>query len=827
MKTPSADDIFETLWDSLASEGVLPPKEATTESGATVPSPIRTGRQAKSDAKPGTLLHEIGQLSSRLKKTVEEEKKFQALQSLFLEKFPDMREKMDTRIRNGVSFGELKNLAYHCGAENKPFAVVMKDTRYGELNGYEQNVLRNQHGQGMKARRRGEEERKARKSGQPLSKVQPRAFARGVTSVGGHRGLEMKAPLAPVAATHPNDIRSLAPAAKWTLVVDESGQTFDASPESALSHKIAGRFVGLLVPEDALPGLKQEWHAVRESNGEIDRVVQQVLDAPVGVFGVEVASVPYSPGDRWFDGVALVIDWVLRLMPVEGPTELEVLIEQRGEFNRNQPWDVVRRMCLYRLAMELPGRATRVNLSIRAIRKGESPLNGYADALAFTWAKTSQSSKERLKRSGLSHTCLLSATNGFDARRMLTACETFAQGANLEAGVWWEWVVHPSASDPATLLHGFLSALGAECRDNPLLWQSFLSEVKRRMGLTPVDLPALAAAVEWLRGCQPESERLPPMAEMAWLTVRHARANHEGKIETEHAGRLTELESALFDEAAPLVCHAQLHRAVMHCNRFEFPEGRKLLLPWLNRPAAVPGLRYHAHVLSSLGQLAAFEGQYEEAKEFLQKALAGINRMSDRTQAMLDDAQTRAYLAIVLMDDPNEEDPASRDQLEKVVGPLQKVGALSCSKDPSRRYSLHLLMRWLCARGDDETEDLVRACMDKWEVGEGHPWPLIQLYRGLLMAERDRDVALQLFEDGALLADAGEPGPTVAFIGACIRNVASAHGVEWPDRENVVIRLSRELPAASGRIQLLATPPQPDRQAVMKFLSQALPFNFH
>ncbi|MCC5850586.1 MAG: hypothetical protein JJU29_21065, partial [Verrucomicrobia bacterium] len=631
----------------------------------------------------------------------------------------------------------------------------------------------------------------------------------------------------PKADLHGNDLRALEPAKQWTLVIDESGTVFDADPREQVKASKAGRFVGVLVPEGGLEPLHGEWHAVNNTSQLIDEVTQRILDGRVGVLGVESASVPYSQGDRWLDGVALLLDWVLRLMPVEGATSLEVLIEQRGDFTHKQPWGLLQRDCLYRLALAFPERAARIHLKIRAIRKNESRLNGYADALAFTWARTTATSRERLKRSGLANTCLLTANNCINAREMREAWDTFAQGVQIDPLRWWEWVRQPAAREPSTLLHGFLEALARETREDAFLWQSFMAEVKRRMARTPVDLASLEAAVDWLQSCKPDSEKLPPLARMVWLTVEHARANHEGQIAVAHSRELTRLESDLFDEAAPMVCHAQLHRAVQMTNRYAFEKAEALLLPWLDHPAAVPGLRYYAHVLSSLGQHAAFQGRFQVARARFAKALEPIARLSDRAQALLDEAQTRAYLSIVLMDDPEASDEEVWREVVQVIGPLEKAAALSRTNDPARRYSLHLLLRGLCLRKNPDVEQAVVDCVDRWATGEGHPWPLIQAYRGLLMMERDQALGIELLREGALLAEAPGQGPTVALIGACIRNLATAYGEDWPGRDKQIETLAGQLPAAKDRIALLHTPPPAGRAAAMRFLSQVLPFNFH
>ena len=339
----------------------------------------------------------------------------------------------------------------------------------------------------------------------------------------------------------------------------------------------AGRFVGLLVSADkhVLPALDRGWHAVDCTDTEgIDRVVQAVLDAPVGVFGIDVRSLPMTHGERWLDGVALLIDWTLRLMPVDAQCTLQVKVEQRGVFSAGQSWDVVRRECLRRLALAYPHRASRIDLQIEVVLKTGTPLNGYVDAIAFTWAGSTDSSKARLKFSGWEGTCLLNSSAGTDARTMLYAWDAFAQGVNLPPGLWWDMVCSSDARNPAAFMPALLNLVGNETITLPSVWAVFLAEVKARMAATPVDLQGLAAAVDWLQRYQPADATILPAMRLIWLTVQLAHANHTGRTEQQWQAELERLGDQLLDESAPLVCHADLHRAVAATNRYDIQGAR-------------------------------------------------------------------------------------------------------------------------------------------------------------------------------------------------------------------------------------------------------------
>ena len=62
-----------------------------------------------------------------------------------------------------------------------------------------------------------------------------------------------------------------------------------------------------------------------------------------------------------------------------------------------------------------------------------------------------------------------------------------------------------------------------------------------------------------------------------WKTIL---ANHMGETEVNWKHELQQLGDRLFDEAAPLVCHADLHLAVQYTNRFAFDAASKALQRW-------------------------------------------------------------------------------------------------------------------------------------------------------------------------------------------------------------------------------------------------------
>jgi hypothetical protein len=313
---------------------------------------------------------------------------------------------------------------------------------------------------------------------------------------------------------------------------------------------------------------------------------------------------------------------------------------------------------------------------------------------------------------------------------------------------------------------------------------------------------------------------------LAWLVVKLARSNHSGASEGAWERELGTLAPSLFDEAAPLVCHADLHLAVARTNRYDFKGAGVCLDRWKDLPVAVPGLKFWGQVRSSLGQHAAFEGDQVRAGAFFHEALAAFGRLSDPEARIKEIEQTNCYLAIALMDDLSVADGTVREAVVRVTGSLEKaMGSLPVEVSPGRRFAHHLLLRWLVHRKDQEAVAAYLATRSAWKEGEGHPWPLIELYRGILLRSTDAAEAVRLAMHGALLAF--EPGQeaVVRLIGACCRVIAADWGEPWEEREVEIQALKEALPLAKAEIDALLAWKPGDGEPV-DLLRRVLPFNF-
>lgn len=748
---------------------------------------------------------------------------------LFLEECPDLKTKADSAERSGVSDRKLFDKSYRLGIKNKAKDEVRSLLKSNSASFPEFVIgkIWQQYHRGLKVYAKISEENLNRKNKNNLSTVKQKSgTSKTMIPEKSYNGKRIDVDLSNLTNLHPSDIRSLKPSKSWHLVIDETGTDF--GEDASLHTKSIGRFVGLLVPDNGsiLPKLKNGWHSVDESNAEIDRVLQILLNSTVGIFGLDVRSLPVTRGERWLDGIALLIDWVLRLMPIDGICNLEVFIEQRGCFNSTPPWDVIRRDCLRRLALAYTSRARNIGLNIQVIGKTGHQVNGYTDAVAYTWAQTSKSSTERLYKSQLLGTCLLDSSQGADARSMLYSLDSFKQGINIPPSAWWDLLQSRNANNSSSIMTSFLKNIGVEAKNSVLCWNGFLKEVKNRMAITTLSIHALAKAVNWLQLYQPKTTSIPPVMRLAWLTVQLAQANHMGATEDKWESELELLGTQLFDETAPFVCQADLNRAVAATNRFDFSRAEFVLSKWNKCKPSEPGLLYWGQLQSSFGQHASFQDENRNAIPFFKKALGAFDRLSDEETRKRNLSQTRSYLAIAMMDCSQISAIDVRVAVEAVTGNLNEATIiLAKSENPIDRYAHHLLLRWLVYRGDAESLTSYFTNRENWITGRGHPWELILLYRGILLHPTEPDIAIDLALQAADIAFGKDSGPTVKYIGACCRIVASIWGKEWNEKKSILNKLVIDLPYAKDRISMLLSIDS-DTTSPIDFLKAALPFNF-
>jgi hypothetical protein len=264
---------------------------------------------------------------------------------------------------------------------------------------------------------------------------------------------------------------------------------------------------------------------------------------------------------------------------------------------------------------------------------------------------------------------------------------------------------------------------------------------------------------------------------------------------------------------------------------YRFEDARDLLRKWENEPVAVPGLRYHAQVLSSLGQHAAFLGENEKALEYFERAMDEFTRLSDDWQRDFD--HTCAYAVIAAMDcaSPHFERLMSlylyggEWSVETMVDMAQQFASVGEDEQDSK-YAHPILLRYLVTLQENDpicTAYVAKAREWKWST-DGHPWELIAFYRAMLLPVNAPE-RVEWLKKGYGLSLQG--GPTLQVIASVIGAALLASGGistdEYLDKvEEVATKLS-----SVGEDRLAVLRGQVDTPIpVLELAKKILPFNF-
>ena len=453
-------------------------------------------------------------------------------------------------------------------------------------------------------------------------------------------------------ASHPNSLPSLSPSPSWTVLIDETG--FDFTPGSRESGR--GRMVAVFVPEDTLlPDLPENWHAVelraKGRLGDVFDVAGRLLTSQCGVLGVSVKDMPATTAhDQRLSCLEYLLSLGFRLLPVDGPTQLRLRVEQWGAFAERYGKNVLEVLAegiLKRLSSAFPERARLISTSGKVVDKRANAWNGYADAAAFAWGSPNMTPFLSLSR--WAGTCFLEGKSADALRRAMDAF----RWDGLPAPADWTTLLATSGHDEAnSIASAFLRAIGQEAQADPDVWRLFLDETRRHLDSKAIRMDVLGRQLRWLEEWKPDDARLPSRARLMWLVAELAAANHAGRVDLHGAKafreEFDELSLRLFREDCPLCAHAHLHLAVSFTNAFEFEKARLLLLPMRKWSVAEPGLRMWGRLQSTLGQLEAFHGATEAALRFFDEAVRLFRDLSEDSE--LDVSQTLAYAATAAMD---------------------------------------------------------------------------------------------------------------------------------------------------------------------------------
>ena len=534
---------------------------------------------------------------------------------------------------------------------------------------------------------------------------------------------------------HPNSLQSLDASSSWTVLIDETGSNFDDRDLDLTKPYTVGKIVALAIPDYShLPPMGR-FHAADTTHEAVDGVVQKILDASVGVFGFSVED-NSSRNSYWIGHVHHVVRWLLLQLPLDSSepiSKVRVLVEQRDAFDINTNMDLMAASIESELKSVDAAKFSGLSLSIEIMGK-DHELNGYVDALAFTWGSNSSASGDRLRKSKLLGSCFVKANSRAMQHLYLALC----RNANLAPSDWYE-LCAASSDDPEDFLSKKLDELADRAKVDQELWNSYLDEVRRRLHHKDYQLRDLARSTSWLERIPGVQSDIPGALLLQLASSRLAASNHLGRRDFTAVSRCLDLVDKLEDEAPDLCCEALLRIASATTNSFEFGILEPKLLEWIDKPIAIPTLVNHAKLLSTRAQLLAFQGHERAAIPIFNRAIEALQRLSDPKIAKREIEQTNTYRLISLMDctTSNSEDLESELVAHLNFDSLETAARRLATSKQADRFKHHLLLRYLVknlkqSRSACEQYVSNRA---KWSTGSGHPWQLIEFYRAWILKE--------------------------------------------------------------------------------------------
>ncbi|GMV43769.1 MAG: hypothetical protein AMXMBFR64_54850 [Myxococcales bacterium] len=361
-----------------------------------------------------------------------------------------------------------------------------------------------------------------------------------------------------------------------------------------------------------------------------------------------------------------------------------------------------------------------------------------------------------------------------------------------------------------------LGLIGTQVRRDDALARAVARELDERFRAKDRDLARLR------RTCRAWEQVLPFDApgvsvgvQLLARAVAIQEANHSGAperarvhVEAYRSG----LRRAAADAHREDVCFADLNVAVYHADRLEFERALRVANDVLGDPAfGALSPRSRGRALSSAGQYLAILGEADEADARFVQAISQFEAADlpdvERAGEL---AQTRSYRAINAMDAPLD---GWRERLSELLGPLD-AAARSFAQDAggsAADYRHHVLLRACAGPPDDvlrSVSEVYLAERTAWKRGAlQHPWELIHLYRGLLVARAGlgESVAAEWLDAALEVACAPDHGRVIRLIGAAIA-VESERVVpgRYAERARGLIgRVREEWPEAAPRLDVI------------------------
>lgn len=387
-----------------------------------------------------------------------------------------------------------------------------------------------------------------------------------------------------------------------------------------------------------------------------------------------------------------------------------------------------------------------------------------------------------------------------------------------------------------TQLYGIvINELAARLQHHRDLQHSMIAELEQRYESKDRDLVSLKKCFEAVCTLVPE---LPPDAKirsrLLWTALRFQNANHDGdpaRIEKE-VRAYEALRPLAMQHDRELAAFTELLLGVHFADRFEFIEAYQTILSLTDDPYfdALTPLN-QARAWSSLGQYSAMKG-YGSFADICFKTALDLLEATDLTtrQKNAEINQTSIYRAINSLDNPT---PETMKHVIEALGPIEKaVELLAGSEEPGEVYKHHLLLRMFNQTTEFEAQRKnYLGRIRKWKSGTEHPWPLINMYRGMFLSEAGKSAEADYWLNCALRSavESGH-GATLIFVAGVIAAVAfcclKLDKYKRTSR-NAIKRVAPMLPAVAYRCARVEEALNQAGPECVPGLLALLPFNYH
>ena len=599
------------------------------------------------------------------------------------------------------------------------------------------------------------------------------------------------------------------PFSKWDIYIDENGSKF-SNDENGKD----GRIVAICLHEkNNIPNLGL-FHCVELEKSKVVQNFKKLLNGDCGIIGFSQKSLDINGKHGWLQTIHELILWVWRLVPINQTTKpifLSFHIEQRSEFSASLQSMLSEKMLSAEFYNEDPIRARKVKLLNFKLEKKGAPYLAWPDIVAYLWG--SKNLSDYINKSRLIDKNLVDCSPN-----ILRICKGIFKNEMPNGKQFIELV--NSADDKESLQNYSLSILQKKCINNPNYWEIYSKAMQQYLASKVYSLPVLERMSQWLQAMNNPSLE----AKYFWYSSEFSRLNHMGDVDSK---ALQNVKSEL-DELTPkmqlkdptALLNIVLRLSVSDSNAFDFAHAEKRLAAW--NPAVggqlLGSALWDGKILSSLGQFRAFQNDFVGAITFFRQAIKKFNALTlaDPQEGKRQIDQTRTYLAIAMMDDPESDTDEMRHSVAvalngSIKDAIQKYGKKPLAPNP---YPHYLLARYLAYAGTEEERNAYRNYSDKWTessmYGSGHPWPQIQYFRWL-MTDDDDDMLKKELKKSISIVRGKDNMPTVELIVLAISLSMSILSSKSEAVQKILYRYLVKMPCAESIIRQMMTAEEGDR----------------